>query len=153
MIKQCFSINESTPVDILNHFSLCEPSIFTNLEKKVNVHEYIQKIFHKADRYEIWKGNTMIAFIAIYTNRGPQFPAYISNVSVIENETSKGNGGRLMDFLIHDLKEKNFNSIELEVLKNNNKAISLYKSKGAIITSDNASDSYLMTIFLSNHLS
>src|SRR5574344_863549 len=96
MSKNGFYLNESTQNDILQHFSLCEDSVLKNLAKKVNINEYVNKIINFADRYEVWKDDILVAFIAVYTNKGPLYPAYITNVSVIKSEYSKGNGSNLM---------------------------------------------------------
>lgn len=69
----------------------------------------------------------LVAFINYYTMYER---AEIININVIDSFQNKKIATKLMEYMINDCKNKNINSITLEVKKTNIKAISLYNKFG-----------------------
>ena len=147
-MKSGFHENSAQRIDIYNHLSGSSQTLIKEILSDITLENYTDKIYEKADTYEWWVDDCLVGLIAIYTNRGNLFPAYITLVSILDSFNSKGIGTKLMDFLINDLKNKCFLKIELEVKKNNYIAINFYKKIGFTIIEEKLQYSCLMELTL-----
>lgn len=147
-MKNGFLKNTAQREDIFKHLSGCSQSLAKEIILNISINDYTDKIYEKAELYEWWVNNYLVGLIAIYTNKGNLSPSFISLVSIFDEFSSKGFGTKLMQFLIEDLKNNGFHSIELEVKKDNLIAINFYKKIGFVITSEVLQISYLMKLML-----
>ena len=116
--------------EIYSHLMKCNESFITNLAKRVNLEEYSKKIFEKAVTFEAWSGDTLVGLVAAYFNDPDGQVGYITNVSTIRTYMGKGIASELMNMCIQYAKQYNVKEIKLEVCKDNNPAIHLYKEFG-----------------------
>lgn len=145
-MKNGLFINNSSIENIYQHFNECNKSFVKEIQLRVSLQDYIEKIFYNAMRYEYWNNDKLVGLIAVYQNRGIGNPAYITIISVQESFYSKGIGTRMMLFLIQELKIKNFKRLLLEVQKKNIIAINFYIKTGFLIKSEKSESSYLMEL-------
>jgi len=126
--KMCYkSTNNSANADVIaSHWIACN---FTpELSSCTNISEYITKIIAYAERYELWEGNELIAFGAVYQNQYPK--AFLTIISVVSSRKGLGIGKLLLKKILQCLVEKRYESIDLEVFSNNTVAMKLYISLG-----------------------
>lgn len=109
---------------ILKHNSLAE-----GIYIPYNVDEYIVKIKNNAVINTYYIENSLKGFIAYYIN-DPQKNAFLTMLLIDKSYQGKKIGKLFLESAIRDLKNRQFNSFALEVLKNNYKAISLYEQLG-----------------------
>lgn len=122
--------NKSGLSDIVNHLESCDSLFAPNLSSYVNISEYAHKLYSKAERMEVWRGEELVGLIAFYIN---EKMAYISNVSLFEDLQGSGVAGILLDRCKSFSQKKNSEFIRLEVFETNNRAFSFYSKHGFII--------------------
>ena len=113
--------------EIYFHLIKCNENFITPLEKKVNIHEYSNKIFQKAVTFEAWSADTLVGLVAAYYNDPDGQSGYVTNVSVTGPYMRKGIASILINRCIDYAKRNSFRSIGLEVAKVNHQAIDLYR--------------------------
>ena len=113
-----------------NHISLhlteCSDSFVPPLAERVNINEYVKKIFKKSVTFEAWADQLLIGLLAAYFNYVDGI-VFITNVSLLKNFVGYGIASNLLEMCIRYAGENNFREITLEVHENNSDAISLYK--------------------------
>jgi ribosomal protein S18 acetylase RimI-like enzyme len=124
-----YKVNIAKKNDIIYHFNHCDSSFFKSLSERVEISEYSKKIEKLATTFEAWSGKTLIGLIAVYFNDTINRIAFITNVSVVKKFQQKGIASYLLNQSIEYAIKNEFSSIELEVEKQNHKAIRLYKQK------------------------
>jgi len=113
--------------EIYSHLMKCNENFIPPLEKKVNIHEYSNKIFQKAVTFEAWSADTLVGLVAAYFNDPDGQSGYVTNVSVIRPYMWRGIASILINRCINYAKRNSFKSISLEVAKSNDHAVNLYK--------------------------
>ncbi len=113
--------------EIYSHLIKCNENFIPPLEKKVNIHEYSNKIFQKAVTFEAWSADTLVGLVAAYFNDPDGQSGYLTNVSVIRPYMGKGISSILINRCIDYAKRNSFRSISLEIAKANHQAINLYR--------------------------
>ena len=113
--------------EIYSHLMKCNENFIPPLEKKVNIHEYSNKIFQKAVTFEAWTTDTLVGLVASYFNDPDGQSGYVTNISVIRSYMGKGIASILLNRCIDYGKRNSFRSIRLEVVKANHQVINLYR--------------------------
>lgn len=113
--------------EIYSHLMKCNENFIPPLEKKVNIHEYSNKIFQKAVTFEAWSADTLVGLVAAYFNDPKGQTGYITSVSIIKAYMGQGIASILIDSSIDYARQHSFRTICLEVEKSNDHAINLYK--------------------------
>lgn len=113
--------------EIYSHLMKCNENFIPPLEKKVNIHEYSNKIFQKAVTFEAWSADILVGLVAAYFNDPNGQSGYVTNISVIRLYMGKGIASILINRCIDYAKRNSFRSISLEVVKANHQAINLYR--------------------------
>jgi ribosomal protein S18 acetylase RimI-like enzyme len=116
--------------DILAHLRECAGNYVPRLDERVNLGEYSRKLYTKSMTFEAWEKHCLVGLIAAYFNSDSASLAYITNVSVSANYMGAGIASRLLSGCIEYARKEGFEAIELEVGKENNRAIALYKRFG-----------------------
>jgi ribosomal protein S18 acetylase RimI-like enzyme len=130
MIK--FKKNKSSLKNISSHLEHCSESFIPPLKNYVNIHNYSKKIIENSITFEAWNNDLLIGLIAVYRNNKSK-KAFITNVSVFKKFNNNGIANKLLNNCVSYFKEKNYNTIELEVSKNNIKAVNFYKKNSFLI--------------------
>ena len=96
----------------------------------VDLDEYVNKIMNKATIIIYYEKNKMCGFIAFYNNDLTNRNAFLTMLAIDPTYQRKGIGEMLLKCSIARLKHDGFIRYSLEVLKNNDKAVNLYKRNG-----------------------
>lgn len=124
-----YKINSASQEKIKSHFLKCDEIFFEQLNNRVNIEEYIKKIFKNAKKIEAWFDNDLVGLLAMYENFDNNF-AFITNFSVDRENKGKGIALRLLKSSIECAEKNGFSEIKLEVNETNIAAISIYNKIG-----------------------
>jgi ribosomal-protein-alanine N-acetyltransferase len=96
----------------------------------VDLEEYINKIISNATIITYYEKGIMCGFIAFYNNDFNNKDAFLTILAIDPKHLGKGIGDMLLKSSISRVKHDKFEKYFLEVIKNNDKAINLYKRNG-----------------------
>lgn len=131
-----YSIDRADCIAINKHLLTCSNSFIPALSNTVNVEEYSKKIRKNAVTFEAWDSNQLVGLIAVYFNDFIDKIGYVTNVSILQNYKGNKISNGLLVQCIDYAKNNGFEILRLEVHKNNNIAINLYKKFGFVVTSN-----------------
>lgn len=123
-------MNRATVADIGRHLLACDEQFVHSLSKRVDIYEYSKKIYSQAERFEVWAGNSLVGMLAAYCNDLTHRVAYITSISVLNNWQGKGIALQLLNRFMDYAQQKGMHRVQLEVEKENKRAIGLYKRSG-----------------------
>lgn len=138
------SLNEIDETGIYAHFQDCQIRI-----DGVNLMEYAQKLRRNATTIEMWDADTLVGLCACYMNDYETRTAYITHIAVPPQYRGCGYGKHLLETTIAAAAEKGFLRLNLEVLKTNLPALTLYQSHHFTIIEDRTTK-YLMSLSLAD---
>lgn len=127
--------NKSSEKEILTHLTKCNNDFVPTLSSTINLNIYANKLYTKSIRLELWVENDLIGLLAVYTNNKEK--GYITNMSILSEYYGKGFAQLLLDACIKHLKELAINRVELEVNKENSRAIKFYEKNKFILKNSN----------------
>jgi ribosomal protein S18 acetylase RimI-like enzyme len=127
-----FCENRASEEEIAKHLFLCDARFIPPLSSRIEIEGYAHKIFAKATRFEAWAEGSLIGLLAIYCNDSRSRLAYITNVSVLETPPGSRIASQLMERSIGYLRESDCGRVELEVDRENQRAIRLYERYGFV---------------------
>ena len=142
-----FQLNTSTSEQILSHLKVCDDLFVPNLSSYADIESYAEKLFNKAERIEYFQDNQLLALLAFYVNYENSF-CFITNVSVDESLKGKKIGDALILQVVEFCLKNKIKSIQLEVRKENNKAINFYKKHNFALLKENRDNFELQKIIL-----
>lgn len=122
-----YTRNQGGLKEIVQHLTQCDNNFVPALSSTVNIQGYAQKLLTNAERLEAWEQNQLIGLVAAYMNDLGKETAFITNVSVLPEYSSKGIATRLLNQSINQAKEKGFKKVALEVSAGNPVALALYR--------------------------
>lgn len=102
------------------------------LSTRVNIEEYVKKVFVHGEIYKFHEVDLIKGVMFIYLNDFIDYKSYLSLI-LVESKFRKSNqmiGEKLMRFWISTAKNKNFESLNLEVSADRIGLINWYKSYG-----------------------
>lgn len=143
-----FTVNTTEYSHIHEHLERCSDSFIPPLESTVDLDEYTKKIIAFAKRFEAWENDELIGLVAVYMNDLANGYAFITNVSVNKAHGGQGIAKRLLEQCIEDARKHGFKTIGLEVSKENQIAIALYKKLGFIILAEAQEVSFKLALQL-----
>lgn len=141
-----YQIKTAKQNDVLLHLKLCNDEFIPKLNARVNLEEYSIKIHQNAITFEAWNQNQLIGLIATYFNQEHLF-GFITNVSVAKNHMGTGIASKLLEMCINYATTNQYQTIKLEVNKENIPAINFYK-KYNFTEIETKTDSLLMNLSL-----
>lgn len=112
------------------------------------IEQYVDKIYNYSTIVPYIVKGEMLGFISYYNNDSHKIDAYLTMILVSKNAQGMGIGKLLLDISIADLKKKGFSTYSLEVLKENCKAIKLYRDYGFQIFEEKAYSFLMKKILL-----
>lgn len=124
-----FYINRSTTAQILEHLDACDKEFVEDINLKIPIGEYADKLYQKAQRYECWNYDKLVGLIASYNNVCSK-TSFITNVSVIDKFLNLGVASELFSRLQQDIKATEIQDIQLEVKNSNFRALNFYRKLG-----------------------
>ncbi|HRY48632.1 MAG TPA: GNAT family N-acetyltransferase [Candidatus Paceibacterota bacterium] len=116
-----------------------------SLSSRINVGQYAEKIARKATVFCIYDEGILCAFASVYCNDTEHKRAYLTMIAVGKRYQGKKIGVNLLKSSIQHLRGIGISTLHLEVYKNNNRAIDLYKKVGFDIM-DETENSYFMRL-------
>jgi ribosomal protein S18 acetylase RimI-like enzyme len=125
-----YKINTVTAGQVLEHLKKCNHNFVPNLDEKVNLELYAEKITKHAMKFEAWVAGELAGLIAAYFNDENKQSAFITNVSTISDYSGKGIASQLLTNCISFAKANRFAAINLWVNSRNSNAIALYSKFG-----------------------
>lgn len=130
--------NKASEIEIAEHLTRCDTDFVPPLSGRVEINDYVQKIFGKATTFEAWSSGALVGLVATYCNDQEKRIAYITSVSVLKEWTGKSIAACLMSECIKDMKALGMRKISLEVASDNTPAIKLYEKSGFVAGNANA---------------
>ncbi len=120
--------------EILRYFILNKDVFFTDLENRINIIDYSQKLAKNANQIWLYFENDIKGFAAFYSNLNF---GYLSTISIKKECQGKNFGKLLLKKIIEILIDKDIYRLQLEVEKENLKAINFYKKNKFKIVKEN----------------
>ena len=124
--------NRAGEQQIEQYLKSCDLTFVPPLSTQVEIAEYARKISANAVRFEAWAEDSLIGLIAVYCNDVSRNLSFITTVSVAPDAQGAGIASRLMEQCLAFLRDHGFRFVELEVDRENNKALRLYERFGFI---------------------
>lgn len=122
-----YKIKTAAKKEILAHLMECNNNFSPPLAERIDLRQYSQKIFEKSITFEAWRDHLLVGLIAAYFDENFGNSAFITNVSVMKGFTGLGIASELLYKCIGYARKKHFREIKLEVNKDNDHAINLYR--------------------------
>ena len=129
-----YKINTSTPQDIISHFKKSGNSFIEGIEVNQNLGDYINKLYEKAQRHELWINGELVGLLSFYRNDSAK-EIYVTSISVSEQFQGLGYGKNLFEKMLAESGRDQIDSIRLEVRGDNQKALDFYNSLNFVIKS------------------
>ena len=114
------------------------------LRSAVDIPAYGKKIALLSDIFFVVVDNSDVAMVSVYLNDSLGGTAYISSLSVLQEYQKLGFAKELLAVAEKEAKLKNMKKIKLQVHKNNDRAMSLYRDNAFAVASECDGESYLM---------
>lgn len=114
---------------------------------KGDIMKYAEKIIKNASLISVQREDKLVAFIAYYDNDKKRDTAFLTMLAVKKTSRELSYGKKLLEFSVENLKNLGFKKYRLEVKKDNENAIHLYKKSGFLIESEK-DDHYVMAMDL-----
>lgn len=102
-----------------------------------DLNQYVDKLLKNAVIITIIEENELKGIIAYYVNNVIEKEAFLSMLLINRGYQNKGCGSMLIETMIKNIKRHSFQTIKLEVLKSNTRAIEFYKNYGFGIIKEN----------------
>lgn len=100
------------------------------LDKRVNIRAYTQKLFERSITFEAWIDHELVGLAAVYFDDKRSDSAFITHFGVLKDYQKLGVGSKLMNMCIEYAKAKGFQSLILEVYKQDQYAVAFYNAFG-----------------------
>jgi 2-polyprenyl-3-methyl-5-hydroxy-6-metoxy-1,4-benzoquinol methylase/predicted GNAT family acetyltransferase len=121
------SRNQADATAILAHLQRCDHQFVPALSSRVNLCEYAAKLATRAERFEVFEGDMLVALVAVYINADS---AFISNVSVEDQLGGQGVGSRLVRDAVTRAFSTGVRQVRLETDRRNRRALKMYSALG-----------------------
>ena len=131
-----FEQNQATIAEIAIHLQRCDAAFVQPLSQRIPIDEYAKKLVQLSVCFEARVSEALVGLVAAYCNDPSQRIVFISNVSVLDEWQHQGIASALLRQCRLYAVAHGFDSIELEVAKNNVTAISLYAKLGFLSEAD-----------------
>lgn len=108
-------------------FKVCDIAFEKSIYQTENGKNAIKKICENGILIAAYEEKQICGYLSMYANDFIEYNCYINMFAVIPNKQKLGIGKCLLDKCISIAKEKQMKYVKLEVLNNNEKALSFYK--------------------------
>lgn len=123
------STGRSSAPDVLAHLRGCDPAFVADLERRVVLDGFAEKIAAHATRFEAWDGRTLAGLVAAYFNDATR-RAFVTHVGVQPAWAGRGVALALMERCVAQARASGMREAALEVAAGNARAIALYQGLG-----------------------
>lgn len=125
--KIIYKTGTASETQIAQHLTLCNNQFVPPLNQKVNIIVYAKKIAENSVTFEAWNNTELAGLVAAYFNDEKKGTVYITNVSTLKIFRGVGIATTLIKMCIENAAAQKFEAIILEVDKDNETALALYK--------------------------
>ncbi|MEP6711602.1 MAG: GNAT family N-acetyltransferase [Ferruginibacter sp.] len=125
--KIIYKTGTASETQIAQHLTLCNNQFVPPLNQKVNIIVYAKKIAENSVTFEAWNNTELAGLVAAYFNDEKKVTVYITNVSTLKIFRGVGIATTLIKMCIENAAAQKFEAIILEVDKDNETALALYK--------------------------
>ncbi len=129
MIGPRYDRNRSRAEDVREHLFACNAAFVPPLGSRVLIPDYAVKLAAQAERFEAWVGPDLIGLVAVYCNAPGRGDAFVTNVSVVPDQTRRGIGRRLLVEAITHTRSLALSRVLLSVNRRAS-ALGIYRSLG-----------------------
>ena len=123
-----YKVNTASAKELAALMKSRDEDFSPQLSTRLDIDEYGEKLKTCAVNFEAWDGNMLVGIVSAYINNCDIMQAYIPMVCIDKSFSGRGIARRLMHEFINYANEKGFFESKLEVDKDNESAIALYKS-------------------------
>jgi len=125
-----YRIDTATVSEIEHHLRQRDADFLPPLSGRVEIAAYASKLVANAVRFEAWAAGRLVGLIAVYCNDPASETAYVSSVSVLQDQAGRGIASTLMSKCIEHVARMGMRCIRLEVSLDNEPARRLYERHG-----------------------
>ncbi len=140
-----YKINNASAEEIFKHLTFCKDQFVPPLNEYVDIKSYSMKIKSNALTFEAWQRDYLVGLLAAYFNDFTSKKAFITSLSVATQFQGLGIAKSLLLRCLEYSAEHDFRAIDLEVNKNNKKAIRFYMSNEFSIKAESPNSLILTT--------
>ena len=128
-----YSMKRSSLCEIISHLKDVDGCFSPVLSSIVNLEFFAKKIYDNTIRFEAWNNDKLIGLLSAYFNNYSTKNGFINHVAVKTPYNGQGISKNLMNKCIEYGINNGFESITLEVSKDNYVAINLYERFGFVV--------------------
>lgn len=128
-----YKIKNASEIDLYLHLEKASHLFVPPLASRVNLKEYAQKLYEKAQTFEAWDQDNLIGLFAGYFNLHISKEVFVTNVSVLEQYKNKGIASQLLIMVKIFAVHNGYDKIRLEVNSKNTQAIQFYTKHQFVI--------------------
>ncbi len=144
------TLNKSSAASVESHLRECDEKFSPPLSARVDLVEYACKLAALADRFEVWRGSSLVGLAAAYLNSSETRQGFVSSVSVCPECEGRGLASELMRKCVQLAREKGCESLGLEVGEGDQRAQAFYLKHGFALSGKGRSGFLQMSLDLTN---
>ncbi len=130
MIDIKYSIGQASLSEIISHLQDVNRSFVPILSSTVNLEFFAKKIYDNTIRFEAWHNQKLVGLLSAYFNNPTTKNGFINHIAIENFYQSQGISKNLMTRCMEYGINNGFESIRLEVSKDNHIARRLYEKSG-----------------------
>lgn len=128
--RMIFRQDRGSAADVAEHLSGCDAVFVAQLGARVDLSDFAARIAARAARFEAWADEKLVGLVAAYCNDTAGAHAFINHVGVWPAHGRRGVAAKLLESCIEHARKCGMRTIELEVSRDNARAIALYRGFG-----------------------
>jgi ribosomal protein S18 acetylase RimI-like enzyme len=122
-------IGQLSQKDIQEYLEENSSAFVPALFGRIDIKEFSMKIYEKAIHFYAFDNGIVVGFLAAYFNHPQKEFGYITTFSTLPNFQNQGIASKILEQVMIFAKINSFKSLQLEVHKDNIKAINFYKKR------------------------
>lgn len=140
-----YSIGQASLSEIVSHLQDVDKSFVPILSSTVNLEFFAKKIYDNTIRFEAWNNQKLVGLLSVYFNNHTTKNGFINHIAIENFYQSQGISKNLMTRCIKYGFNNGFESIILEVSKDNYIARKLYENFGFRVSDDQSTKVQMIT--------
>lgn len=140
-----YSIGQASLREIVSHLQDVNRSFTPVLSSAVNLEFFAKKIYDNTIRFEAWNNQKLVGLLSVYFNNHATKNGFINHIAIENFYQSQGISKNLMTRCIEYGINNEFESITLEVSKDNHIARKLYENFGFRVSDEQTTKVQMIT--------
>jgi ribosomal protein S18 acetylase RimI-like enzyme len=125
------TFNQSHAEDIEAHLLSLESEFLNDLEARVHIPDYSQKLAQKAERVEFWNCQHLSGLCAFYINK-QENKLFLSHIGFAPDAQGQGFAEQSLKDMVALARKHHIGNLQLQVHEKNKKALALYRKMGFV---------------------